>query len=114
MDGSGTLYSLSFANHTIRHNYQHPVGSSTWSATRSVGNSPSDVASNPALRDMFTSLEAAKQLEPFLRGMHLTGAEYGAGEIVAIDLTGPFDALSHFHSKVLSAEDPAVYWLSYR
>jgi hypothetical protein len=37
------------ANHTIRHNYQHPVGSSTWSATRSVGNSPSDVASNPAV-----------------------------------------------------------------
>jgi hypothetical protein len=37
------------ANHTIRHNYQHPVGSSTWSATRSVGNSPDDLASNPAV-----------------------------------------------------------------
>ena len=37
------------ANHTIRHNYQHPVGSSTWSATRSVGDSPADVASNPAV-----------------------------------------------------------------
>lgn len=36
------------ANHTIRHNYQHPVGSQSWSATRTVGNSPADVASNPA------------------------------------------------------------------
>lgn len=36
------------ANHTIRHNYQHPPGSSTWSATRAVGDSPADLASNPA------------------------------------------------------------------
>ena len=37
------------ASRTIRHNYQHPVGSATWSATRAVGNSPADVASNPAV-----------------------------------------------------------------
>ena len=37
------------ANHTIRHNYQHPVGSAGWSATRAVGNSPANLASNPAV-----------------------------------------------------------------
>jgi hypothetical protein len=33
----------------LRHNYQHPVGSSTWSATRAVGNSPADLVANPAV-----------------------------------------------------------------
>ena len=37
------------ANGTVRHNYQHPVGSSTWSATRTVGNSPANLAGNPAV-----------------------------------------------------------------
>jgi hypothetical protein len=37
------------ADHTLRHNYQHPVGTSSWSAARTVGDSPSDVVSNPAV-----------------------------------------------------------------
>jgi hypothetical protein len=37
------------ANGTLRHNYQHPVGSASWSATRTVGDSPADLASNPAV-----------------------------------------------------------------
>jgi hypothetical protein len=36
-------------NHTLRHNYQHPVGSADWSATRAVGNSPAGLVSNPAV-----------------------------------------------------------------
>jgi hypothetical protein len=36
------------ANDTLRHNYQHPVGSADWSATRAVGNSPRNLVSNPA------------------------------------------------------------------
>lgn len=37
------------ANGKVRHNYQHPVGSSSWSATRAVGNSPANLVSNPAV-----------------------------------------------------------------
>ena len=37
------------ANGTLRHNYQHPVGSAGWSATRTVGESPGDIVSNPAV-----------------------------------------------------------------
>ncbi|HEU5419836.1 MAG TPA: glycoside hydrolase domain-containing protein [Streptosporangiaceae bacterium] len=37
------------ANGTIRHNYQHPVGTTSWSATRAVGNSPGNLAGNPAV-----------------------------------------------------------------
>jgi Domain of unknown function (DUF1906) len=37
------------ANGTVRHNYQHPVSSPDWSATRAVGQSPADLASNPAV-----------------------------------------------------------------
>jgi hypothetical protein len=37
------------ANGTIRHNYQYPVGTSGWSATRAVGNSPANLAGNPAV-----------------------------------------------------------------
>jgi hypothetical protein len=37
------------ANNTLRHNYQHPVGSAGWSATRTVGNSPASLVSNPAV-----------------------------------------------------------------
>jgi hypothetical protein len=33
----------------LRHNYQHPIGSATWSATRTVGNSPTDLVANPAV-----------------------------------------------------------------
>jgi len=44
-----------------------------------------DLASNPALRDMFKRPEACTELEPFLRWIDLTGPEYRAGEIVAID-----------------------------
>jgi hypothetical protein len=36
------------ANGTLRHNYQHPVGSAGWSATRAVGDSPGDMVGNPA------------------------------------------------------------------
>jgi hypothetical protein len=49
-----------------------------------------------------------------LRGIDLTGAENRAGEIVAIDLTGPPDALGNFASKFLNDECPEVYSLSYR
>jgi hypothetical protein len=37
------------ANGTLRHNYQYPVGSATWSATRTVGYSPGDLVGNPAV-----------------------------------------------------------------
>ncbi|HEY1643772.1 MAG TPA: glycoside hydrolase domain-containing protein [Streptosporangiaceae bacterium] len=37
------------ANGTVRHNYQHPIGSASWSATRAVGNSPASLAGNPAV-----------------------------------------------------------------
>src|SRR5450755_1624210 len=37
------------ANDTLRHNYQHPIGSASWSATRTVGHSPADIVSNPAV-----------------------------------------------------------------
>jgi hypothetical protein len=37
------------ASGALRHNYQHPVGSATWSATRTVGNSPANLVANPAV-----------------------------------------------------------------
>jgi hypothetical protein len=37
------------ASGTLQHNYQHPVGSSTWSATRAVGDSPGDLTASPAV-----------------------------------------------------------------
>jgi hypothetical protein len=37
------------ASGALLHNYQHPVGSATWSATRTVGNSPVDLVANPAV-----------------------------------------------------------------
>jgi len=72
-----------------------------------------DLARNQVLRDMFRRPEAGKQLEPFLRGIELSGAEYRQGEIVGIDLTGPSDALSNFKRNFLDDEAPQVYSLSY-
>jgi hypothetical protein len=37
------------ADRSLHHNYQHPVGTAGWSATRTVGDSPADLASNPAV-----------------------------------------------------------------
>jgi hypothetical protein len=37
------------ASGALRHNYQHPVGSATWSATRTVGNSPANLVASPAV-----------------------------------------------------------------
>jgi hypothetical protein len=72
-----------------------------------------DLASNPALRDMFKRPEACTELDPFLRWIDLTGPEYRAGEIVAIDLTGPPHALRNFANKFLRDEASEVYSLSY-
>jgi Domain of unknown function (DUF1906) len=47
-NGSGEWFARAVSG-TLRHNYQHPVRSSTWSATRAVGNSPSDLVANPAV-----------------------------------------------------------------
>jgi hypothetical protein len=49
-------------NRTVRHNYQHPVGSASWQGTRAVGNSPANLASNPAV-----TLNAAGRLVLFAR-----------------------------------------------
>jgi hypothetical protein len=57
------------ANRTIRHNYQHPVGSASWWGTRAVGNSPANLASNPAV-----TINADGRLTLFARS--------GAGGIV--------------------------------
>jgi hypothetical protein len=69
-------------------------------------------AKNPALRGMFT--HKGKELEPYLRGIDLTGPEYHECEIVGIDLTGPSDALCNFHNTFLIHEEPEVYTLSYQ
>ncbi len=37
------------ANGTLAHAYQHPLGSFGWSATATVGGSPADIVSNPAV-----------------------------------------------------------------
>jgi Domain of unknown function (DUF1906) len=37
------------ANRTLVHAYQHPLGSSGWSATAAVGASPADIVSNPTV-----------------------------------------------------------------
>jgi hypothetical protein len=37
------------ANDTVRHNYQYKVNTPGWSATRTVGNSPGNLVSNPAV-----------------------------------------------------------------
>jgi hypothetical protein len=37
------------ANGTLIHSYQHPLGSSGWAATATVGDSPADIVSNPAV-----------------------------------------------------------------
>ena len=37
------------ANGTLVHDYQHPVGRPTWSGVQTVGNSPANIASNPAV-----------------------------------------------------------------
>jgi hypothetical protein len=73
-----------------------------------------DVATNPSLRDMFTRPEACKDVLPFLRGLDLATSTNGRGEVAAIELTGPADALSSFASKFLGDECPQVYSLSYR
>ena len=50
MNSNGTAeWFAKAANGTLRHNYQHPIGSADWSATRTVGDSPADIASNPAV-----------------------------------------------------------------
>jgi hypothetical protein len=37
------------ANGTVQHDYQHPIGSAAWWGTRAVGNSPAQLAGNPAV-----------------------------------------------------------------
>jgi hypothetical protein len=37
------------ANHTLVHDYQHPTSSHTWSGIQAVGDSPHNIASNPAV-----------------------------------------------------------------
>ncbi len=50
MNANGTAeWFARAANGTVLHAYQHPVGSSTWAATRTVGDSPRNLASDPAV-----------------------------------------------------------------
>ncbi len=50
MNSNGTAeWFARAANGTVRHNYQHPVGTGDWWGTRAVGDSPADLAGNPAV-----------------------------------------------------------------
>jgi Domain of unknown function (DUF1906) len=47
-NGSAEWFALS-ASGTVKHSYQHPIGTSRWAPSRNVGNSPTDLVSNPAV-----------------------------------------------------------------
>jgi hypothetical protein len=50
MNSNGTAeWFARAANGTILHAYQRPIGATTWAPTRTVGNSPANLISNPAI-----------------------------------------------------------------
>ena len=50
MNSNGTAeWFARAANGSVLHAYQHPIGSTSWSATRTVGDSPRDLVSSPAV-----------------------------------------------------------------
>jgi hypothetical protein len=50
MNSNGTAeWFATAANGTILHAYQHPIGATTWAPSRTVGNSPANLVSSPAV-----------------------------------------------------------------
>jgi hypothetical protein len=50
MNSNGTAeWFATAANGTMLHAYQHPIGATTWAASRTVGNSPANLVSSPAV-----------------------------------------------------------------
>src|SRR6202044_1796013 len=50
MNSNGTAeWFATAANGTVVHSYQHPVGATTWAPSQTVGNSPANLVSNPAV-----------------------------------------------------------------
>ncbi len=47
-NGSAEWFALGSSG-TMKHAYQHPIGTSHWAPSRNVGNSPADLVSNPAV-----------------------------------------------------------------
>ncbi len=50
MNANGTAeWFATAADGTVLHSYQHPIGATTWAQSRTVGNSPGNLVSNPAV-----------------------------------------------------------------